>query len=89
MKAQEDEMEQEMESLIEELEELDAKNNKPREKLWRRRERMTRLPVRLGRFVEKIEALLLSQMQHSRMVDGIGDGRGFRCGTLECRTIEQ
>ena len=82
MKAEEDEMEQEMESLIEKLEELDGKQQAKREALEQARQDDP-FASTLADLWKQIEAqALIADAASGRMVDGIGDGRGFRYGTI-------
>ena len=85
MKAEEDELEQEMESLIEKLEELDAKQQAKRRNSSRL-VKTIRLPVN-WQTCSQIEAQCVTDSASGRLVDGVGDGRGFRYGTI--RSIER
>ncbi len=87
MKAEEDELEQEMESLIEKLEELDAKQQAKREELQQARQDDP-FAGELADLWSKIETqAIIADSASGRLVDGLGDGRGFRYGTM--RSIER
>ena len=87
MKAQEDELEQEMESLREKLEELDAKQQAKMEELQQVRQDDP-FAGALADLWSKIEAqAIVADSASGRLVEGIGDGRGFRYGTI--RSIER
>ena len=87
MKAKEDELDQEMESLIEKLEELDEKQQAALQEMQQAR---TDDPTaqEMASLWQQIEAQSQIAFDSSRaMVEGVGDGRGFRYGSI--RAIER
>ena len=86
MKSKEDEMEEEMESLIEKLEELDEKQQAKMQELQngRQNDPLVQSLVDLWKEIE-VQAEI-AKRESLATVNGIGDGRGFRYGTI--RSLE-
>ena len=87
MKAKEDELEQEMESLIEKLEALDEKQQAKLSQLQQTRQEDP-FASEIADLWTKIEAqAIIAADASSRLMNNLGDGRGFRYGTM--RSIER
>jgi len=87
MKAKEDELEQEMESLIEKLEALDEKQQGKLSGLQESRQDDP-FAGEIADLWSKIEVqAILAAEASSRLMNGLGDGRGFRYGTM--RSVER
>ena len=86
MKSKEDEMEQEMESLIEKLEELDAKQQAKMQELQNGRQNDPFVQSMVDLWKEIEMQAEIAKRESLAAVDGIGDGRGFRYGSI--RSLE-
>ncbi len=82
MKAQEDEMEQEMESLIEKLEELDEQQRDQMEELAQARQNDPTAQELASLWKEIESQAVLARDASQNIVEGIGDGRGFRYSSV-------
>lgn len=87
MRAQEDELEQEMESLIEKLEELDEKQQTKMKELQMARQDDPFAEALSSLWAELEAQAIVADTASGRLLEGIGDGRGFRYGTI--RSIER